>query len=32
LKQIQKEEKKADGSNVKKQRREIGSECEKGRE
>jgi len=27
-----KKEKKADGSNVKEQRRETGSECEKGRE
>jgi len=32
LKEIQKEEKKAGGSNVKKKRRETGSECEKGRE
>jgi len=32
LKQTQKEEKKADGSNVKKKRREIVSECDRGRE
>jgi hypothetical protein len=32
LKQIQKEEKKADGGNVKKQRLETGSECDKRRE